>query len=202
MYDHDSKVPLIVVAPGVAGNQTCDRPVELIDLYPTLMELIGAPAPAGLDGQSLAPLLQNPTLPFKPAICYREVGNSPVPMVRTDQYKFVYWPDSGLHELYDMIADPGEYTNLYGDPAYDSVVQNHLSILQQEGLLNCAAGFAAYGSGTAGTLGVPGLTLLGPPILGSPVTLSVGNSLGLASPAFSWSVWPPRVFLRWAEPSW
>jgi iduronate 2-sulfatase len=54
-------VPFIILAPGANGNgQPCERVIECVDLYPTLCQLCGLQQPAGLEGRSIEPLLENP----------------------------------------------------------------------------------------------------------------------------------------------
>jgi arylsulfatase A-like enzyme len=61
LWNVSTRTPLIFVAPkGVARDQLCQRPVSLIDIYPTLIDLCGLPKREGLDGHSLKPLLENP----------------------------------------------------------------------------------------------------------------------------------------------
>lgn len=66
LFEPCVRVPLIVRAPGHAGG-VCRRPVELVDLFPTLTDLCGLPAPDGMEGASLAPLLDDPDQPWKRA---------------------------------------------------------------------------------------------------------------------------------------
>jgi iduronate 2-sulfatase len=61
LFEESSRVPLLIVAPGVsAANAVARAPVSHVDLYPTLAELAGATAPGGLQGQSLVPMLKDP----------------------------------------------------------------------------------------------------------------------------------------------
>jgi len=60
LWEKANQVPFIIVAPGITKpGSRCDRPVGLIDIYPTLLDLAGLPAKAENDGQSLVPLLKN-----------------------------------------------------------------------------------------------------------------------------------------------
>ena len=61
LFEEALHVPLVVAAPGLAHpGAVVSAPVELLDVYPTIVELAGLEAPSGLDGQSLVPLLENP----------------------------------------------------------------------------------------------------------------------------------------------
>ena len=75
LFEEALRVPLIVAAPGLARPGAVVRaPVELLDVYPTIVELAGLEAPSGLDGQSLVPLLENPDGPGRgAAVSYRRV---------------------------------------------------------------------------------------------------------------------------------
>ncbi|UCG48763.1 MAG: sulfatase, partial [Phycisphaerales bacterium] len=80
LWDRAAHVPLIVAVPGVtkAGGR-CERPVDLMSLYPTLVELCGLPAKAENEGVSIVPLLRNPTAKWEyPAITTHGKGNHTV----------------------------------------------------------------------------------------------------------------------------
>jgi iduronate 2-sulfatase len=67
-YEVATRVPLLVSAPGLRGRgQGTAALVEFVDVYPTLCELAGLPLPAQLEGTSFAPLLTDPTRPWKQA---------------------------------------------------------------------------------------------------------------------------------------
>ena len=126
LWEKANHVPLIIVAPGVttAGSQ-CARPVGLIDIYPTLVELAGLPARKGLDGKSLAPLLKDPKQKWHPAIMTMGKGNH---AVRSDRWRYIRYKD-GSEELYDHSKDPWEWTNLAKDGAYAQVISEHKKYL-------------------------------------------------------------------------
>lgn len=100
-------------------GQRCDAPVGLIDLYPTLADLCNVSAPASLDGQSLVPLLQKPGLQTgRSVLTSFDRGNV---SMRSDRWRYIGYED-GTEELYDLIRDPNEWTNLSGEPGSESVL--------------------------------------------------------------------------------
>ena len=112
---------MIVCAPGKAPG-VCNRLVELVDIYPTVVELCGLPPVSGMEGSSFARLLDNPTQPWKNAV-FSQVQRSNVMgrSVTTEQYRYNSWGING-EELYNHSNDPKEYTNLVNNPAYASVL--------------------------------------------------------------------------------
>lgn len=115
LWERSTRVPLIVAGPGVTRGARCVRPAELLDLYPTLSELCGLIAPEGLEGHSLVPQLRDATAPRAwPAITTHNRGNH---SVRTERWRYIRYADDS-EELYDLAADPNEWTNLIGDPAH------------------------------------------------------------------------------------
>ena len=118
LWEESTRVPLIVVAPGVTMPGTrSTRTVSLVDVFPTLLELTGFDVLDGLDGVSLVPLLNNPDASLdRPALSTFEEGNH---AVRSERYRYIRYFD-GSEELYDHENDPGEWVNLADDPQYAS----------------------------------------------------------------------------------
>ena len=76
VIDKASRVLFIIVAPGVTEpGSRCDRPVSLVDIYPTLVELAGLLSKNDLDGKSHVPLLRDPVRPWRPALMTMGKGN-------------------------------------------------------------------------------------------------------------------------------
>jgi arylsulfatase A-like enzyme len=103
-------VPYAWIVPGVtAADQTAAAPVDLMSLYPTLMELTGLPTPAHVEGTSVRPLLANPAGSRDvPAITTYKLQNH---AVRMGPWRYIRYKN-GNEELYDHSSDPNEWTNL------------------------------------------------------------------------------------------
>jgi iduronate 2-sulfatase len=120
LFDASARVPLLIHAPGIAAG-TCERPVQLIDLFPTVCNLTDTPAHATLEGRSLVPLLRDPRMKSAtPAhtLVRREqtkiIGRS----VSTGEYRYIEWNDGKQGtQLYDSRQDPNEWRNLTNEPA-------------------------------------------------------------------------------------
>jgi iduronate 2-sulfatase len=121
-YEQANRIPIVIVAPGVTkpGSST-KQLTESVDLYPTLAELAGLPAPdvpQSIDGTSLVPVLKNPGARVRDhayhAYPKRKLGRA----IRTERYRLVEWRDWGNgrdnveYELYDYETDPLETENL------------------------------------------------------------------------------------------
>ena len=114
LWERSSHVPLAIVAPGLTqpGSVT-SRPVSLLNLYPTLIDLCSLPSRSDLEGISLRPLLEDPATPWdRPAVMTFGRGNH---AVRSERYRYIRYAN-GEEELYDHANDPEEWTNLAGDP--------------------------------------------------------------------------------------
>jgi arylsulfatase A-like enzyme len=115
-------VPLIFAGPGVNQGGRVSQPAELLDLYPTLLELCGLPARRDLEGVSLVPQLRNPREPReRPAITSHNQGNH---SVRSERWRYIRYAD-GAEEFYDLANDPNEWTNLAARPEHGSRMAGH-----------------------------------------------------------------------------
>ena len=125
-FERSAKMPLIIAAPGFTKNASTTKPVELLDLYPTLADLCGLEPPKNLEGVSLQQLLANPVRsPWnKPAVTQvwhnkKAWGYS----LRTEQYRYTEWLEGKAgRELYDHATDPNEITNLAEQPDHQTRV--------------------------------------------------------------------------------
>jgi len=122
-FELDTRVPLIVRAPGHAGNgQSSAALVELVDLFPTLADLCGLPAAPTLEGSSLAPLLKDPQRPWKTtAFSQYTRGKIRGYSIRTATHRYTEWRNTETQEIsarelyaYDDSIYPVEPANLAG----------------------------------------------------------------------------------------
>ena len=121
LWEKATHVPFIIVAPGVTRpGSVCSKPVSLIDIYPTLVELAGLPA-AEVDGTSLVPLLKEPKQDWDPVLMTMGKGNH---AIRSDNWRYIRYRD-GSEELYDHRKDPWEWKNLASSPEYADVIAEH-----------------------------------------------------------------------------
>ncbi|MEM7478927.1 MAG: sulfatase [Planctomycetota bacterium] len=145
-YELSTRVPLIISVPSQTKPELnskfgrCDALVELVDVYPTLVDLCNLPPVDGLEGTSLLPLWSDPMQAWKPVVFHqyprmmkgsrhKSHGEVMGYAVRSKSYRYVAWRDwqtqkTLSHELYDMRVEPVELKNL-ADNA------EHFAILQQ-----------------------------------------------------------------------
>ncbi len=109
LWERSTHVPLIVRGPGIEAGTICDRPVSLLDVYPTLLDLAGLPQRPELEGTSLRGLLEDPkSEPARHAgMTYLEGNHA----VRRGKWLYIRYRD-GTEELYDRESDPAEHVNL------------------------------------------------------------------------------------------
>ena len=130
LYEGGIREPMIVRWPGVAKpGTTCDSPVIGIDLYPTILEMTGAPKPAGkvLDGVSIVSLLKGAKDLNREALYWHfpaylegkaegardeHFRTRPCAAVRAGDWKLIEYFEDGALELYNLKDDLGEQKNL------------------------------------------------------------------------------------------
>lgn len=138
LYEEGVVVPMIIKAPGVTQPATiCKRPVECVDVFPTLFDLCGIPQPPKIEAISMKPLLQNPARPWKKgAIALSGEQNV---SIRTERWRYWEYNQRGSGKkahnnfkvaLFDHQNDPGEFKNLAEDPQYKDVVAEMHALIQ------------------------------------------------------------------------
>lgn len=132
VYEQGTRAPFII-----AGNAVKKKGVkseamfEFIDIYPTMVELMGLEAPDHLEGKSFAAVVEDGELPFKDQVyAVTRRGNKMGRMVKNKAWRYIEW-DLGKHgaELYDQAKDPLEYINLAAKEEYAEVVAEMKALL-------------------------------------------------------------------------
>ncbi len=122
LWERSTRVPLIFAGPGTLQGQTCTQPAELLDMYPTLLEMCGLSKNEALEGLSLVPQLKDPsTRRDRPAITTHNHDNHGI---RSENWRFIQYAD-GTEELYDMQSDPNEWNNIASDQQNATVIEQH-----------------------------------------------------------------------------
>ena len=121
LFEESARVPFMIALPKAKAKGVCARPVELVDIYPTLADLCGLKPPANLEGTSLRPLLENPKARWTHPAITQQVRQKDEKQimgysVRTERWRYTEW-DGGKAgaELYDHNNDPHEWHNLATD---------------------------------------------------------------------------------------
>ncbi|MEM1067496.1 MAG: sulfatase [Planctomycetota bacterium] len=128
LWDRANRVPMIISAPEHASS-ICGKPVGLIDLYPTVLELCGLPPNEMNEGRSLVPLLGDVHQDWdSPTITTYGPKNH---AVQSERYRYYQYED-GAMELYDHQQDPNEWHNLASDPAMDSTIAQMKKMLPKK----------------------------------------------------------------------
>jgi arylsulfatase A-like enzyme len=135
LWEESTRIPVIFKVPGAknAGSK-CSEPITTLDVYPTLVELAGFQAPAHCDGKSIVSQIKDVKTPVKRSALtsYRfvgQTGNRVGHSLRNNRYRYIYYEDNSLEELYDHETDPNEFTNLAYDPKYSRIISDFRSEL-------------------------------------------------------------------------
>lgn len=116
-YEHSNRVPLIFAGPGIPKNTQTDAFAYLLDIYPTLCNLIDVPIPDTVDGINLVPAIKNASTPVRDALymAYTKFQRA----IKTRQYKLIEYVINGRNsqtQLFDLTIDPYEMHNLAENP--------------------------------------------------------------------------------------
>lgn len=120
LWETATKAPLIFAGPNLPKGEKIEAPVEMLSLYPTLLELSGLPAYERNEGKSLVPMMNNDKgIVDTYALTTYGMNNH---AVRTHQYRYIQYED-GTQELYDHNNDPNEWTNVAGNPEHRKTIE-------------------------------------------------------------------------------
>lgn len=115
LWETATKAPLIFAGPNVPKGKKMDTPVEMLSIYPTLLELSGLPAYSRNEGNSLVNMMQH-DVDTSDAYALTTFGMNNH-AVKTNNYRYIQYED-GTEEFYDHNTDPNEWTNEASNPKY------------------------------------------------------------------------------------
>jgi arylsulfatase A-like enzyme len=129
IYEDGMKVPFLFAGPGIPHGQS-EAFAYLFDIFPTLLDLAGLPAPAGPDARSLAPVIRGEVQGIRDAVflAYRDFQRS----IRVGSWKLIRYPEINRSQLFDLAADPAEINDLAADPASESKLRALMARLEAE----------------------------------------------------------------------
>ncbi len=115
LYEHSVRVPLVLAGPGIPRGQRSDALCYLLDVMPTLCDLVGMPRPSSTEGISLAGILsgREKTVRTDLFAAYRHDQRA----IREGRWKLIEYPGAGIRQLFDLRRDPDERRNLADRPA-------------------------------------------------------------------------------------
>lgn len=142
LWEDGTKVPLIIAGPGIPKDKTSDQPVQLLDIYPTLLELTNLELDPNHEGNSLITLLQNKEVSW-PHYSRTSFGPGNYAII-SEHYRFIQYSD-GSEEFYDHREDPNEWYNEIENGDYAEIIQEHRAEIPKER-------YAILGSGSTGHL--------------------------------------------------
>lgn len=129
LWEDGARVPMIIAGPGIPQGKTCNKPVQLLDIYPTLLELTGLEADPMHEGRSMAPLLEDIEAEW-PHMARTSFGPGNYAII-SEQYRFIQYND-GSEEFYDHAEDPHEWNNVIEQPEYAELIRRHRLQIPQE----------------------------------------------------------------------
>ncbi|MGB8167454.1 MAG: sulfatase-like hydrolase/transferase [Chthoniobacteraceae bacterium] len=163
-FEIAARAPLLISVPkSKTAGKKCEATVEFVDVYPTLADLCGLPAPVGLTGASLKPFIENPAAPAKKVAISQYPRNSPEGPVmgysiRDSRWRATFWRERNgakivATELYDEQNDPTETVSLASKPEHKALLETLAKNLPPVGSSALAEG--AKSKGKKGKAAVP-----------------------------------------------
>ena len=144
IWEDGTRVPLIVVDNRYSPKQVTSKPAQLLDVFPTLLELANLPSDTLQEGKSLVPLMKDPQADWS-HIALSSFGKGNF-AVRSERYRFIQYLD-GSEEFYDHANDPHEWYNLINKKKLTEVIEQHRKQLpanQADVLPGNSTGHKAY----------------------------------------------------------
>ncbi len=121
LWERDTKTVLIFKEPDAIPNRSSNKPVQLLDIYPTLIELAGLPGNQQNEGHSLASLLKSPSSNYWPHVAMTAFGKNNI-AISDERFRLIQYADNSI-ELYDLQKDPNEWDNLADNSRYKDEIK-------------------------------------------------------------------------------
>ena len=122
-YEHSVRVPLVFAGPGIPQGARSEAFVYLLDIFPTLCELIDVPAPSTVEGQSLVPAMRHPEAAVRDTLYFAYVSSQRAVKNRTHKLiEYAVRNRTRQTQLFDLANDPWETENLAGKPGHEDVI--------------------------------------------------------------------------------
>ncbi len=122
LWEEATNAPLIFAGANLPQDKTIDTPVEMLSIYPTLLDLCGLPAYERNEGINLVPVMRGEDENLHNFTAITTFGKNNHGL-RTRDFRYIRYEDGG-EELYDRMVDPNEWINLAGNPEYAAVKSN------------------------------------------------------------------------------
>ncbi len=128
LYEAGMKPPLVFAGPGIPRGET-QALVYLLDIFPTVCDLVGTDIPGGLDGKSLKPVIEGQSSGVRETLglAYREVQRA----IRDNRWKLIRYPQVNVTQLFDLQSDPDEINNLADKPENGERIKTLTAELQR-----------------------------------------------------------------------
>ncbi len=129
VFEHSMKTPLIIGGPGIPKGKSTQAFTYLLDLFPTLCDVLAIPGPSGLEGESLRPVWEGKQAKVRDTVFlpFLAIQRS----VRDERWKLIAYPKIGYLQLFDLKSDPHETRNLIDLPEHAAQVKRLRGLMKQ-----------------------------------------------------------------------
>lgn len=130
LWERDTKTVLIFKELNAVPGRVSNKPVQLLDIYPTLLDLSGLPENKQNEGHSLLPLLANSKLNDWPYVAISSFGKNNI-AISDEKFRLIQYEDNSI-EFYDLTKDPNEWTNLSHVGGYEDEINQLMTFIPKE----------------------------------------------------------------------
>lgn len=135
-YNGSASIPFIVYDPGnlLGGERgaVIDKPCEIMDIMPTLLDAAGVDIPDCVEGKSLIPVIKDENHEWRDYIHGEHFRKDPMHYVTNGKEKFIWFSKSGTEQFFDLVADPMELNDLSADPKFEEKINYWRNIMIKE----------------------------------------------------------------------